>query len=263
MSRLAAALALAVGLLPAPARALDLGLRIEPAAAMPLSEPQSLLFGLGAGGWVKGGLGLLPALDLVVGVGYLAIPAGSTAPDRTGSSAPGTAFTLGAGARLHWPHTRGNLAPWLDADALYVRTGALDRFGVGATAGVSFPLGKARRLWFGPFLRYLVIVAANTPGRDDGSAHLVALGFELEIALRPPARAPAPPARDRDGDGVREPDDLCPDEPEDRDGWKDDDGCPDPDNDGDGIPDAQDRCPNAAGPNESGGCPPPPAGGAT
>ena len=49
---------------------------------------------------------------------------------------------------------------------------------------------------------------------------------------------------DRDGDGIPDDRDQCPREPEDLDGWKDDDGCPDPDNDGDGIPDVRDRCPN-------------------
>ena len=36
--------------------------------------------------------------------------------------------------------------------------------------------------------------------------------------------------------------DKCANEPEDKDGFQDDDGCPDPDNDGDGVPDAQDKC---------------------
>ncbi len=54
----------------------------------------------------------------------------------------------------------------------------------------------------------------------------------------------APDYRDRDHDGVLDVDDRCPDEPEDRDGFQDADGCPDPDNDGDGIPDAIDKCPN-------------------
>jgi len=54
----------------------------------------------------------------------------------------------------------------------------------------------------------------------------------------------APDYRDRDHDGVPDVYDRCPDEPEDRDGFQDDDGCPDPDNDGDGIPDALDKCPN-------------------
>ena len=50
--------------------------------------------------------------------------------------------------------------------------------------------------------------------------------------------------RDRDGDGVRDRHDRCPDEPEDPDGFRDEDGCPDRDNDADGIPDRQDGAPD-------------------
>jgi|GEM_PF-2001876 len=49
---------------------------------------------------------------------------------------------------------------------------------------------------------------------------------------------------DRDGDGITDDVDNCPNDPEDFDGFEDSDGCPDPDNDGDGILDADDRCPN-------------------
>jgi len=52
------------------------------------------------------------------------------------------------------------------------------------------------------------------------------------------------PDPDNDQDGVPDRKDRCPNEPEDRDGFQDDDGCPESDNDGDGIPDAQDKCPN-------------------
>jgi OmpA-OmpF porin, OOP family len=52
----------------------------------------------------------------------------------------------------------------------------------------------------------------------------------------------APLARDTDKDGVLDKDDQCPDQREDRDGFQDEDGCPDPDNDRDGISDEQDRC---------------------
>lgn len=55
-----------------------------------------------------------------------------------------------------------------------------------------------------------------------------------------------PNARDIDGDGVADGMDQCKDAAEDIDGFKDDDGCPDPDNDVDGIPDDQDQCPNDA-----------------
>jgi OOP family OmpA-OmpF porin len=48
---------------------------------------------------------------------------------------------------------------------------------------------------------------------------------------------------DRDGDGLRDDVDKCPDDPEDKDGFEDDDGCPDLDNDADGIKDTSDKCP--------------------
>jgi outer membrane protein OmpA-like peptidoglycan-associated protein len=52
------------------------------------------------------------------------------------------------------------------------------------------------------------------------------------------------PDPDNDGDGIPDVVDKCPNEPEDRDGFQDEDGCPDPDNDGDGILDKEDKCPN-------------------
>ncbi|MCO4743375.1 MAG: thrombospondin type 3 repeat-containing protein [Proteobacteria bacterium] len=48
---------------------------------------------------------------------------------------------------------------------------------------------------------------------------------------------------DGDGDGVLNQSDACPTAVEDRDGFEDGDGCPDPDNDLDGVPDTQDKCP--------------------
>ncbi|MCB9675796.1 MAG: OmpA family protein [Alphaproteobacteria bacterium] len=49
--------------------------------------------------------------------------------------------------------------------------------------------------------------------------------------------------RDADGDGIRDLFDACRLDPEDRDGFHDRDGCPDPDNDGDGVLDPVDHCP--------------------
>jgi large repetitive protein len=77
------------------------------------------------------------------------------------------------------------------------------------------------------------------------------------------ASAPAPwlhnKAADRDADNVTDHADRCPDAPEDRDGFEDDDGCPDLDNDGDGIPDRADPCPNDIetinGMDDEDGCP--------
>lgn len=57
---------------------------------------------------------------------------------------------------------------------------------------------------------------------------------------------PPPPPRpgDRDGDGLTDDVDRCPDDPEDLDGYQDDDGCPEQeDTDGDGRSDDVDTCP--------------------
>jgi len=71
----------------------------------------------------------------------------------------------------------------------------------------------------------------------------------------------APTGRDTDGDTVLDRDDHCATIPEDRDGFEDGDGCPDPDNDGDRVPDARDRCRDAAetadGFKDADGCPDP------
>jgi large repetitive protein len=69
------------------------------------------------------------------------------------------------------------------------------------------------------------------------------------------------PDPDNDGDGVLDVDDGCPDDPEDKDSFEDENGCPDPDNDGDGILDADDKCPNEAEDKDAfedeNGCPDP------
>jgi outer membrane protein OmpA-like peptidoglycan-associated protein len=87
------------------------------------------------------------------------------------------------------------------------------------------------------------------------------------VALACRAHVGTRASADRDGDGVRDDVDLCPDSPEDRDGIEDWDGCPElgssgeikwglagidagapepppaVDSDGDGIPDVKDACP--------------------
>ncbi len=86
-----------------------------------------------------------------------------------------------------------------------------------------------------------------TPGFEAADVRLF-IGFVFE-----------PSVGDRDGDGYKDDEDQCPDEPEDFDGFKDSDGCPDPDNDNDGIPDVDDQCPNVPedrdGDEDTDGCP--------
>ena len=66
-------------------------------------------------------------------------------------------------------------------------------------------------------------------------------------------------SEDRDGDGIKNKQDDCPDDPEDKDGFKDEDGCPDNDNDEDGVVDGYDSCPlepeDKDGVEDEDGCP--------
>ncbi len=85
-------------------------------------------------------------------------------------------------------------------------------------------------------------------------------GARRAARVHEPARVMVPAAPvDSDGDGLVDARDPCPDRAEDRDGFQDDDGCPDPDNDADGLADAADMCPVEAedkdGYKDEDGCP--------
>jgi outer membrane protein OmpA-like peptidoglycan-associated protein len=60
---------------------------------------------------------------------------------------------------------------------------------------------------------------------------------------------------DLDSDGLTGKADKCPTDAEDKDGFEDSDGCPDPDNDKDTVVDTKDECPDAAGSVATNGCP--------
>ncbi len=90
-------------------------------------------------------------------------------------------------------------------------------------------------------------VASDSGGFQTADARAM-LGFIFE-----------PSIGDRDGDGLKDDFDQCPDEPEDFDNFADEDGCPDPDNDRDGILDVDDECPmvpeDRDGDADEDGCP--------
>lgn len=77
----------------------------------------------------------------------------------------------------------------------------------------------------------------------------VALGSEVLVGIsyRPKSRterglAPLAKDIDTDNDGIVDSKDQCKTRPEDKDGYKDDDGCPDIDDDLDGVLDVADKC---------------------
>lgn len=88
----------------------------------------------------------------------------------------------------------------------------------------------------------------------NGGAALTSPRFRFDLSVRY-----APSGRDEDADRVLDRDDACRGKPEDRDGFQDEDGCPEPDNDADRIPDERDRCRDEAetvdGFQDEDGCP--------
>jgi outer membrane protein OmpA-like peptidoglycan-associated protein len=92
-----------------------------------------------------------------------------------------------------------------------------------------------------------------------GGSRIFSTGFQAADARLVLGFVFEPSIGDRDGDGYKDDQDQCPDDPEDFDGFEDGDGCPDPDNDNDGILDVDDRCPNVPedfdGDQDKDGCP--------
>ncbi|PIE19909.1 MAG: hypothetical protein CSA65_00230 [Proteobacteria bacterium] len=90
---------------------------------------------------------------------------------------------------------------------------------------------------------------------------LTGLSYQYRPSKAKPKPKDPPRDLDRDQDGILDANDKCPNKPEDKDGFKDHDGCPDPDNDQDGILDANDKCPNEPedkdGFKDHDGCPDP------
>jgi outer membrane protein OmpA-like peptidoglycan-associated protein len=186
-------------------------------------EPQALV------AWRRGGLTLLGVL------GYRA-----QARRQLYSLAVDDQLLLGVGAR----YTRGALSALAELTAA---TDAAEPFGRRQTSPVTATFGG----------RYLRSGWAFTVGAGPG----LVPGFGSPRAQLVAAVAYAPYGVDSDRDGIPDPQDLCPLEPEDPDGFEDRDGCPDPDNDRDGVRDPVDRCPSEAedrdGFEDSDGCPDP------
>jgi OOP family OmpA-OmpF porin len=128
---------------------------------------------------------------------------------------------------------------------------------------VAFHIGAGVKYAFTPLIalrldaRALAVPNTSDNGLSPDFEFMAGLAFTLGGHGAPPPPPPAP--KDSDGDGILDANDKCPNAAEDKDGFEDADGCPDPDNDKDGIPDASDKCPNEAetknGIDDDDGCP--------
>jgi outer membrane protein OmpA-like peptidoglycan-associated protein len=217
-----------------------MSLKLEPGLAVALSNPQSQRTEAGVGQTIKLLFGLTPYLEVGPSAAFTTLPATMSMTDA------GTSWALGATARVMRPHDaapgRAGIyaaSPWIDGDAVYVRTGGLDRPGFAAAAGLAIPIDQRRRFWIGPFVRYFQIIQGERTGFDNRDAKILSAGLSLEVStgLLERKRAPVPLAVAVTAPPVAEP-------------------VLDSDRDSDGVLDAADHCPDVAGPVDNAGCPP-------
>jgi len=235
----------------------------------PVSEPQRSWFGPGLVGSLSLHRSLAPAV--LVGVhartGFLFD--GPAPSIDSGFADPGFGtFTQASLVLRLRPFASGDdvrrgTGFWLEAGGGVTFTGNVDVRGAWELAlGYAFQVGVAD---VGPSLRFAHVIQPSNQLVDE-DAHLLSLG--LDITFGDAREAPPDEALpedegpgDRDRDGILDPDDECPTEPEDRDDFEDEDGCPDEDNDADGILDQLDSCPmepeDMDGFEDDDGCPDP------
>ena len=139
----------------------------------------------------------------------------------------------------------------------------------GATGFQSWPLEAlaTARLNLDGGLWATAGVGAGLNGAPGAAANRVVVGVGWQQRPQPTSTvlvqrvgADIDPNADRDGDGINDVDDLCPDQAETFDTFDDEDGCPELDGDGDGVTFAEDACPEEPiypeqDPRYSDGCP--------
>ncbi len=214
-------------------------LKLQPGVSFPLTKPQTDRFDLGGSLTVKGLWSINRYLSIGPGLTYMALP--SAGPGDAGTAlAIGPTLVLARPRDLPDDDRFHNLSPWVDVDAQYVRTGPLNRAGFAVGAGVAMPIGKARAFWLGPFVRYAQVLQGSRSGYDTNDAKILTVGLSLDVgagAKRPVQRpvAAAVPAEVRTVTQAP---------------------ASSPDRDGDGVADDVDRCPEVAGTAADYGCPP-------
>lgn len=239
--------ALALLALPMSAHARDFSFKLEPGVAIPLTDPQSRVYDVGGGQSIKALFGLTPYLDVGPTTSFLLLPASALAAES------GVAWGFGAGLRLKRPHDaesfRG-LSPWLDADALYVRTGPLNRPGFDVALGLSVPVGESRTFWVGPFVRYLHVIQGERPGFDTNDAKILTLGVSFEAGSGIEREPEPAEIRTVTKEVVVTKEVFV-----DREVFVDKEVFVCTDRDNDGLPDNVDHCPEVSGPIDNWGCP--------
>ncbi len=127
-----------------------------------------------------------------------------------------------------------------EANALKVKTEEI-RAKQKAVAEMGGPICGLKELAIAESNRDFILMEIEKGDNARMREHLQKAKVNINLAM---AKAEACEPPDRDRDGILDSKDQCPDDPEDKDDFEDEDGCPDPDNDQDGLPDVEDKCPD-------------------
>lgn len=171
-------------------------------------------------------------------------------------------FALGYRANILFHPLQGKFQPFVLAGFGGLSGVSSDENLIENDSDAMFHLGVGGRFWAGESFGVRLDARLFLPpsSNDDFATH----DWEFTAGLfkvfgKSTEAPPPPPPADTDGDGLTDDVDQCPQEPEDADGFQDDDGCPDNDNDADGVPDADDQCrdepEDADGFQDEDGCP--------
>jgi hypothetical protein len=163
---------------PAGASAQALAFSLEPSVAVGGRQAQASRLPSAAS--LKALLGINRYLDVSFGAGFVGLP------NLSDSNSPmsGMASTVGAGLRLKRPHDERSFrgaSPWVDAEVLSVHGVESSRRALAVGAGLAFPMGRDRRIWVGPFVRYLQLLEPNGAGHGERVSDGVFAGLTFEI----------------------------------------------------------------------------------
>jgi outer membrane protein OmpA-like peptidoglycan-associated protein len=236
-------------------------LHVEAAAAHPVGDTKSEQFGWGGTGVVAPEVAFHPVIGVEMAVGAMVLS------DRVGGDPEGVAPTgVGVagfstiGPRVRPFATLASKTGPIDVDGVWIAGGA----GAALTGAAVRPALRAAIGWDalsddfagGPFVGFVQMIEPDGGSVRPEDARVAIVG--LHGAIAPATRRRAEPL-DTDADGVADAVDVCPTDAEDRDGYQDDDGCPELDDDRDGVPDATDQCRRVAedrdGFDDADGCP--------
>ena len=225
----------------------SVSVHVEAAAAHPVDDEKSSQFGWGGAGVVAPELafGKIFGLELAVGALVLSGETMPNAPEGVAETEMGVAGFATLGPRLRPLAWLSSSDKAFDFDGLWVAGG----LGAGLTGAAVRPMIRAALGYdvsatdfaAGPFIGYFHMIEPDDGSVRPEDARIAIAGLHGSI-LPASRREQSDSSADADGDGIADDRDGCPASAEDKDGFQDEDGCPDVDDDGDGIPDAKDAC---------------------